>query len=260
MKEVVVVRPDWSDTACKWGSEQLKRKTIAYAQDKGWSVTDLYADDAVKAKIIQALSRVTYGSLLGHGNNNVYTGQRQAIVFQVGDQATLDFCKASTGRGINFLSCLIGKELLPWMTLNGLKFAKGYTEEFVFALDQANFPNSAAEPFFLSYCEYDRAYVSTEDELKAFDAELRMWEKVIDESDPTTKRYKVQDYNACNLFKEGKAVPRPAPKPWCDYSAAIVVAGCFLGKLIGLPNFGWSVLSALRQVRWALFKIPPGNP
>jgi len=260
MKGVVVVRPDWSDTACKWGSEQLRRKTIAYAEGKGWQVIDLYADDAVKAKTIQALSSVAYGSLLGHGNNNVYTGQRQQVIFQVGDQETLDFCKASTDRGLNFLSCLIGKELLPWMTANGLKFAKGYTEEFVFALEPENFPNSAAEPFFLSYCEFDRAYFETQDELKAFDAELRMWEKKIDESDPTTKRYKVQDYNACNLFKEGKAVPRPPPKPWCEYSAGIVFIGWLIGHLIGFPNLGWSVLRILRQIRWVLFKIPAGVP
>jgi hypothetical protein len=248
MKEAVAVRPDWSDTACKWGSEQLKRKTIAYAAQAGWQVKDLYADDAVKTKIIQELLKASYGSLLGHGNETIYTAQRKQVVFQVGDTETLEFCKNSTERGLNFLSCLVGKQLLPWMTAQGLKFAKGYTEEFVFAYEASNFPDSTAEPFFLAYCEFDRVYFETQDELKAFDAELGMWENAIDESDSTTKRYKVQDYNSCNLFKDGKAVPRPPTKPQCQVSAWIA------------DHLGYGVLKKLRAIRKALFGIEPAYP
>jgi hypothetical protein len=244
---MVCVRPSWGDTATDWGSEQLKRKTIAYAKAAGWSVTDLYADDAVKTKIIEALKKANFGSLLGHGNNSVFTGQRQEIVFQVNDAETLAFCQGAGDIVLNFLSCLMGKGLAPWMTQNGLRAAKAYTEEFVFANDPGNFPNSVADPFFLAYCEFDKVFMQTQSEDQAYQAELRKWEEVIDASDAATKPYKIQDYDAAELFKKGQEPP-PQPPPTCPVSRAIQAI------------FGRKALQALRGVRKAIFGTEPGYP
>jgi hypothetical protein len=213
MSEVVVVRPDWGDMACRWGSAQLNLKTETYAAGEGWIVNDLYAEEATKDKIIAALLVANYGSLLGHGNDTIYTAQRETTVFEVGDAATLDFCKKASNIGLNFLSCLVGNNLLPWMVMHGLKFAKGYDQEFVFSVDRSHFPNSIADPYFLCYSEFDRVYFLTQNEGQAYEAELKKWEEVIDASAPDDKAYKVHDYNACHLYTPSPNPPPPTPPP-----------------------------------------------
>jgi len=217
---------------------------VAYALQAGWSVIDLYADDANKDRIIAELKKVRFGSLLGHGNKGVFTGQRQQVVFQVGDQATLEFCQQAGETTLNFLSCLMGQQLAPWMCQNGLGAAKAYTEEFVFANDPSDFPDSVAEPFFLSYCEFDRVFLSTMDPDQAYQAELRMWEAQIDKADPRIKPYLVQDYDSSELFKKGEQPPQPKP---CPFSKAVV-------KLPG----GRRLLRWYRGWRFRHFGVQPG--
>ena len=243
----MVVRPDWGDTACRWGAEQLARKTIAYAAQSGWSVRDLYGDDATKAKIIAELPSKTFASVLGHGNETTYTAQRQEVVLVKGDPDTDALCAKGGNLVMNFLTCLVGEDLLPYMIEKGLKAAKGYSEEFVFVTDPANFPDSVAEPFFRAHCEFDRVYLQTEDEDTAWDAEMAAWQEEYNKAPVTYRRYIAQDMDSSWLHKAGHEPP-PEPQPSCPTSQWVV------------RNMGWKWLSRLRKIRKALFGIEPGYP
>lgn len=242
MSRAAVVRPDWpGETACRWGAEQLRIKSMQYIETEGWAVDDLYANDAIKSKIIAALGTADFGSLLGHGNDGIYTAQMQMEVFRVGDQATIDFCQQNTDKGLNFLSCRVGRRLAPWMCEQGLKFAKAHTEDWVFVMDPNHWPDSIASEFFLPYCTFDMWYARTQDEDLAFEKELEKHEEVIDRSDMQTKPYKIQNYNSAELFKAGQP-PTPPPPPQCPYSAAVMK----------IPIIGPPLVAAWRRMRRAL--------
>jgi len=231
MKQVLVVRPDWSDLACKWGAEQLKRKTISYANLQNWQVVDLYAGDAVKSKILQECRNVNYASLLGHGNEDVYTANRQAIVFQVGDQDTQALCAVGNQLAMNFLSCLIAKRLLPWMISLGLRGAMGYDEEFVFVTDQFNFPNSVAEPFFACHCSADYKIFRESTLKEAWDFRQSCWQEEIDKATEDIKRYLIHDFNCDTLLGDGDFNPSSPdgepPTPPNGGSKKVYIVGDF---------------------------------
>jgi len=217
MREVVVVRPDWSDTACKWGAEQLKRKTVAYAAQYEWKVKDLYASKANRADIMEEAQAVTYASVLGHGNEDMYTANLEEPVFWRSDAETESFCKNARDLAINFLSCLVAKRLLPWMISKGLRVALGYEEEFVFAIDENKFPNGVAEAFFACHCSADLKVFAGATMKEAWDYRQACWEKAISEADDELKRYLIHDYNCDAILGDGAFIPAepegPEPTP-----------------------------------------------
>ena len=73
-------------------------------------------------------------------------------MIKVGDE---ERAKAWSGRVVNFLSCSIGQELVPWLVEKGLKSAMAYDDVYYFMADPTNFPNSYAFWFFNAHFTFD---------------------------------------------------------------------------------------------------------
>lgn len=100
-------------------------------------------DDACTYETLQAEMEkgVDVAILLGHGNENTFTGRTidgQEIIFRACDRD-----EVMSGTISHFLSCLVGQELLPdIITKNGV-WTVGYADTFDFMID----PVEAEEPF-----------------------------------------------------------------------------------------------------------------
>lgn len=213
MPSVCVVRPDDGDTALKWGAENLRLMTLKYFQDAGWDIIDLYANQANTLQIRDSFPKVDYFSALGHGNATVYTAQKQIPVLWVGDSGTKQICAQMGVIGGNFLSCEVGKQLLPTLITYGLRCVAGYEEEFVFAIDNNTFPNSIAKPFFLCYAEMDKYIALDKNMGDAHKARLRKWEEEIPKMPTELQQYAIHDYNCDNIWGDTAFDPTNPQEP-----------------------------------------------
>jgi len=243
MNAATIVRPDWGDTACRWGAEQLRRKALKYFQDAGWDVADLYAADASKRQILAVGLGSDHLSILGHGNATVYTAQEEEYVFEVNDPDTLAFAQQSGNRSINALSCSIGKQLAPWMVENGLRAIKAYTEDFIFEINNSKFPNEVAEPYFLSHCTFDRAISVGANCGTAHDTELAEWENQIGKVNPWSSGYLIWDYQASKLFGDRAFIPiqngTPPPSPPPDEPTGSETRGIYKSIAAKKAEHNW---------------------
>lgn len=153
-KLVIFCLPD-HDEGNRWGSEWLK-SLKSLAEDEGFKVTILSRDDANRQNVLQNCrdKDFIYFTGIGHGNETIYTGQNNEYIFWKEDSET---CEVSKNHHFNFLSCRCCTELIPWMVHNcGAKAIHGYKKDYIFMIDEDNFPNDIAEPFFDSHITIDK--------------------------------------------------------------------------------------------------------
>lgn len=67
----------------------------------------------------------------GHGDIDVFTGQNEAIILEVGKYDPREV----EGKVIKLLSCQCGVELCPDLVKNGAACAIGYTDDYVWVMD-----------------------------------------------------------------------------------------------------------------------------
>lgn len=155
MARVVVQRPDWGDPACRWGSKWLE-EVIREAKTHGFTVSDLYGNKASRRNVMKECRKgdFIYFSGVGHGNATTFTGQREEPIFWFGDQETKEI---SRNKHFNFLSCRFGKLGAKWMARRGRAVGvHAYDADFAFIVDEGDFPDSYARPFFDSHLMVDR--------------------------------------------------------------------------------------------------------
>jgi hypothetical protein len=135
MAKVVILAPCfdlatyiWSPYLRGWVSNELKKR--------GVQPILLWGDDAVKAKYLEAIKDPDVKGTLGvgHGNNDVLTGQNYNVIIRVGDQVTDDLKK----QGIAPVSCLVGNSLMPWLVKQGVPCAIGEVTEYIFTAVNVN--------------------------------------------------------------------------------------------------------------------------
>lgn len=99
---------------------------VEYAQNRGWDVTDLQAEQAVKEPVFNMLEQEDpeYAYLFGHGTNVMYTGDTEQEIFSVGNTQNL------SQRTTYFLSCLTAVSMGPDIIANGGKAYAGYNIEW----------------------------------------------------------------------------------------------------------------------------------
>ena len=68
---------------------------------------------------------------VGHGDIDVFTGQNEAIILEVGKYDP----KEIEGKVIKLLSCQCGVELCPDLVANGAACAMGYTDDYIWVVD-----------------------------------------------------------------------------------------------------------------------------
>jgi len=169
----------------------MEKNVTKPARDAGFEVRDLYADDALRSKVLQACKRSNfiYFSGLGHGNATTFTGQRVEPIFWKGDQETKAISK---DKHFNFLSCVFGKDGAKWMhQVGGAIGVHGYDETFTFLA--STFPNSLATPFFDSHTTIDRKLLGGATHGEAHKACLQRFEYWIQHAPEACRRYLVWD-------------------------------------------------------------------
>lgn len=82
--------------------------------------------------------KIDVAILLGHGNNDTFTGYEQQIVFRACQDD-----EVMSGTISHFLSCLIAQELLPSIIQKNGVWTIGYNTTFDFMIE----PPEAVEPF-----------------------------------------------------------------------------------------------------------------
>ena len=68
---------------------------------------------------------------VGHGDIDVFTGQNEAIILEVGKYDPREV----RGKVIKLLSCQCGVELCPDLVANGAACAAGYTDDYIWVMD-----------------------------------------------------------------------------------------------------------------------------
>ena len=203
MKTILATNADF-ETATHWGAPYLE-EVIKYAQKK-FKVIELHQQEDIKKIFIDEINKQNPILIIGigHGNNTVYTGYQFNVLMIKGDSDTKKIAK---GRHFVLLSCLIGRELLPWLVQNGAVAAQGYKEEFIFMVDQNNYPDSIAKYFFDAHFAGDKALIDGKTEKEAYDIVIKTFDKYI--NDPNVpqviKPYLLHDKEARVLFGDGNA-------------------------------------------------------
>jgi hypothetical protein len=99
---------------------------VQYARNRGWEVTDLQAEQAVKQNVFNELQQndpeYFYG--FGHGSGVMYTGDTEQEIFSVGNTQIL------ADRIISLLSCLTAISLGPDIIAKGGNAYAGYDVEW----------------------------------------------------------------------------------------------------------------------------------
>jgi hypothetical protein len=122
------------------------------------SVIALFGEDATKLNFTPACSirTVDFITGLGHGNNDVFTGQEGEVLWRVGNYDSQE----TTGKIIHLLSCLTARRLGYDLVDNGALAYFGYNEEFAFVTSASPPPDITedpfADPFFKCDSEIDR--------------------------------------------------------------------------------------------------------
>jgi len=103
-------------------------QAIPQAVDRGFTVSALKMDDAVRAKfdkqVLLSDPELVHG--VGHGNESVFTGQNLDILLEscVNDDSM-------AGRIVYLLSCMTARRLGATMVSKGAKAYMGYYEDFI---------------------------------------------------------------------------------------------------------------------------------
>jgi len=112
----------------------------------------------------------------GHGGPDVYTGGLQQPLLELGKRKYDE--EAIQGMGFKYLSCLLGKKLLPQLVEDGAKLAQGYKESYAFSWDpKYGFTKVENDPilrlFFLPYVQSVIALLNGASNRRAFEIEKK---------------------------------------------------------------------------------------
>jgi len=142
---ILFVRPDWGDLAMLYASHWTGLG-VEEAKKRGYSLIDLYGEDATKEKIFSTIEaqHPEVAIMAGHGNPTTYTAQEEEIVLKACEND-----EVMSGTISHFLSCSVGQTLLPSIIEKKGICTIGYMVDFEFIVD-TNYPVESdpyAEPF-----------------------------------------------------------------------------------------------------------------
>lgn len=224
----VSVRPNF-EPATQVGSLALKHVVDAW-RARGLEITDLAGNDAVRTKILEALS--TQNPILcffvGHGNEDLYTGQNYDKIFWTCD------CRELAGRVCVALSCVTAARLGPDAVGKGALCYIGYAKDFTWIMDTIQDPllNLYARGFFEAVLEIlyrlmDGA--TTGDAFKAsmdkWNSWIDYWSRSTDSAAPSVLQGLIHDRDCQKLIgNETATITEVIPATWWMLQAVGAVA------------------------------------
>jgi hypothetical protein len=130
-KTVVVQMPSgWGDAATDIASQWFE-EAITVLQAQGFTVKPLRKSECLDGPFHEALTSTSAIGFTGVGHGG---GSPQRFTgYQMKDlliQGNMQDAQAMKDRVCYFLSCEIGRELIPWLVENGMAGAIGYNESF----------------------------------------------------------------------------------------------------------------------------------
>jgi len=230
------------EQATHWGAYWTKWGVLDFAAGCQPPVpyVDLYAAQATQAGWRQAIieNNAIFVCGVGHGNEQVFTGQNEELLLNVADPYDLQLM---IGRYGSFLSCVFGQASGSFVNVGMLGFF-GYTDTYWF--EAAIYPNSLATPFFTSHFTFDRALLSGKSMREAFDLCTAAYNSAIASADATSARYLISDRDAMTFAAidgntgpyKGEVQPPPVPPPppsTCPVAGAAVWLLNGLSKALG---------------------------
>ncbi|MCI4408753.1 MAG: hypothetical protein JHC26_06650 [Thermofilum sp.] len=155
MVKFVIVAP-YYETATQLWSPFLKGWVANELKKRGVEPVVLWGDDAVPDKFNQAIQDPDVKGVLGvmHGNEEEATGQNYVTILWKG-MPIPDTMKDDV---IAPVSCLVGKDLMPWLAQQGIPYTVGEITEYWFTAEdkprQGNDPEEDQLLKFYLYAEY----------------------------------------------------------------------------------------------------------
>ena len=230
------------EQATHWGAYWTKWGVLDYAAlcQPPIPYVDLYGPQATQAGWREAIigSNAIFVCGVGHGNEQVFTGQNQEILLDRGNgyDRTL-----MVGRYGSFLSCVFGQAAQDFVAA-GMAGFFGYTDTYWFMA--SIYPNSIASPFFTSHFTFDRALLSGKSVEEAYDLALAAYNTAIAGADSESARYLISDRDAMHLIAldfgagpyKGEVTPPPIPPPppsTCPIAKATTTLLNGLSKALG---------------------------
>jgi hypothetical protein len=155
MVKFVIVAP-YYETATQLWSPFLKGWVSNELIKRGVEPVLLWGNDAVPDKFNQAIQDPDVKGVLGvmHGNEEEATGQNYVTILWKG----MPIPDAMKDDVIGPVSCLVGKDLMPWLANNGIPYTIGELTEYWFTAEdkprQGNDPEEDQLLKFYLYAEY----------------------------------------------------------------------------------------------------------
>jgi len=207
------------EQATHWGAYWTKWGVLDYAAlcQPPIPYVDLYGPQATQAGWREAIigSNAIFVCGVGHGNEQVFTGQNQEILLDRGNgyDRTL-----MVGRYGSFLSCVFGQAAQDFVDA-GMAGFFGYTDTYWFLA--SIYPNALATPFFTSHFTFDRTCEDGKGYDEAWDRTKTAYNAAIAVADPETARYLISDRDAMVMVCKdrtagpwkGEVQPPPIPPP-----------------------------------------------
>jgi hypothetical protein len=225
---------------------------VDHLQLRGISLDDLRVDDAVRTKVLDSLTRNDpiwfFG--VGHGNEDLYTGQNYDRIFWTCDNAEL------RGRVAFMLSCITAARLGPDSVNNkGCVCYMGYSDTFSWTQEAVQDPlvDRYGRAFFEPVLELIYHLAAGEMTGEAFKASLDKWNYWIDYWSRSTDPFApavlmllLHDRDCQKLIGDETArVVSTVPLPWwllmglgfAPVGAVVAVAGSEELRKMGMISF-----------------------
>lgn len=149
---------------------------------------------------------------VGHGDKDVFTGQHEAIILEVGKYNP----KEVEGKVIKLLSCQTGVELGPDLIKNGAASFAGYTDDYVWICDSdlASTPwaDKMAASSIMPVINSINALLDGRTSKEAFDIELESYRRNIQIEEDDLIR-SCLEFNCRNAVLLGDPEARVSPRP-----------------------------------------------
>ncbi len=207
MVRVLVITPNF-ETATRWGSHWVKNKAAKFLGEAGYDVCLLESDRATRFYFEREVLDAVYVTLIGHGNENVVTGQNYDVLLNTAwfpeDRPLVE------AKHFHMLSCKVGAKLGKLLVEQGAIAFHGYDDTFYFLYNPDNYPDGRARPFFEADQTIDKCLAARKTHGQAVNETFKAWEKEIAKADPLTQMWLVWDRDHYVFYGNRNArLPKP---------------------------------------------------
>jgi len=218
MRKLLISAPNF-DIATKYGNYYYNNYVAKSGTENNFEVIVLNGEYAIKPNFIYEIDEndPILISGVGHGNEDVFTGQNGNILMKVDDTETKRIAK---NRHFVLLSCRVGKKLgEKLIDYGGIAF-HGYNDDFIFMVSSPEPPDSLSQWFMNPHCSIEFELHRKATHREAYERACINWEYSLEHAPERCKPYVLHDYEHYVFYGDfdTKIVPEePEPPEKCPY-------------------------------------------